>query len=115
MGPEAVTIAIVVRNRPGNQNCPGNPDFALEVELPEPLEGRPLFDGAVFPPTGPITDYALTCEVEGEACRTRAAQIVAEVEQQHPGRRVVWLGLYDVDGGYFDLGLDDGTVVNRHP
>lgn len=48
--PTAMTIAILVTNRPGGQDCPGNPDFAMTVELPEPLGGRPLLDGAVFPP-----------------------------------------------------------------
>lgn len=46
----AMTIAILVTNRPGGQDCPGNPDFPLTVDLPEPLGGRPLLDGAVFPP-----------------------------------------------------------------
>lgn len=46
----AMTIVILVTPRPGGQDCPGNPDFAMTVELPEPLGGRPLLDGAVFPP-----------------------------------------------------------------
>ena len=46
----AMTIAILVTNRPGGQDCPGNPDFALTIDLPEPLGGRTLLDGAVFPP-----------------------------------------------------------------
>jgi len=46
----AVTIAILVTSRPGGQDCPANPDFAMRVELPEPLGGRTLLDGAVFPP-----------------------------------------------------------------
>jgi hypothetical protein len=111
----AMTITILVTQRPGNRDCPGNPEFPVAVELPEPLGGRPLFDGGTFPPTGPIAAYALTCEVEGEACRTLAAQIVAEAERLHPGRRVAWLSLYDVEGGYYDLTFDDGTSVSRHP
>jgi hypothetical protein len=51
----AVTIAILVRTRPGANECPGNPEFAMAIDLPEPLGGRPLFDGAVFPPAGPVT------------------------------------------------------------
>jgi hypothetical protein len=113
--PTAVTITILVTDRPGNQDCQGGPEFAMTVDLPEPLGGRPLFDGGTFPPTGPVVAYALTCEVEGEACRTKAATIVADAERQHPGRRVAWLSLYDVDGGFFDLGFDDGTSINRHP
>lgn len=48
--PTAMTIAILVTSRPGDQDCPGNPEFALTVDLPEPLGGRTLLDGAVFPP-----------------------------------------------------------------
>jgi len=111
----AVTIVILVTHRPGGRDCPGNPEFAIAIDLPEPLAGRPLFDGATFSPTGPVVAYALTCEVEGEACRSEAATIVAEAERQHPGRRVAWLNLYDIEGGFFDLGFDDGTSINRHP
>jgi hypothetical protein len=46
----AMTIAILVTSRPGNADCPGNPDFAMTVDLPEPLGGRTLLDGDVFPP-----------------------------------------------------------------
>ena len=48
--PTAMTIAILVNGLPGGHDCPGNPDFPMVVELPEPLGGRPLLDGAVFPP-----------------------------------------------------------------
>lgn len=114
-GPNGVTITILVRNTPGGADCPGNPEFAMAVDLPEPLGGQSLFDGGTFPATGPVVAYALTCEVEGEACRSKAATIVAEAERQHPGRRVAWLSLYDIEGGFFDLGFDDGTSINRHP
>jgi hypothetical protein len=50
VGPNGVTITILVRNRPGGQDCPGNPDFAMPIQLPEALGGRPLLDGGVFPP-----------------------------------------------------------------
>ncbi len=46
----AMTIAILVTNVPGGADCPGNPDFAMTVELPEPLGGRALLDGGVYPP-----------------------------------------------------------------
>ncbi|MEX2011317.1 MAG: hypothetical protein WEF51_03655 [Chloroflexota bacterium] len=46
----AMTIVILVTGRPGGQDCPGNPDFAMVADLPEPLGERPLLDGAVFPP-----------------------------------------------------------------
>lgn len=44
----AVTIAVLVTTIGGD--CPGNPDFAMAIDLPEPLGGRALLDGAVFPP-----------------------------------------------------------------
>ena len=47
---QAVIITILVRDIPGGNDCPGNPDFALEVDLPEPLGDRLLLDGGVFPP-----------------------------------------------------------------
>ena len=112
---QAITLTILVTTRPGDRDCPGNPEFAMVIDLPEPLGDRPLFDGATYPPTGPVVAYALSCQVEGEACRTLAATIVAEAERQHPGRRVAWLSLYDIKGGFFDLGFDDGTSINRHP
>ena len=46
----AVTIAILVASRPGGQDCPGNPELAITVDLPQPLGGRPLLDGGVYPP-----------------------------------------------------------------
>ena len=46
----AMTIAILVTNVPGGADCPGNPEFAITVDLPQPLGGRPLLDGGVFPP-----------------------------------------------------------------
>jgi hypothetical protein len=48
--PAAMTIAILVTSEPGGQDCPSNPDFALTIDLPEPLGGRALLDGGVFPP-----------------------------------------------------------------
>jgi len=47
--PDAVTIAIVVRTRPGDQDCPGNSPEPVTVELTEPLGDRPLFDGSSYP------------------------------------------------------------------
>jgi hypothetical protein len=46
----AMTIAILVTLTPGGADCPGNPEFAVTIDLPEPLGGRTLLDGAVFPP-----------------------------------------------------------------
>ncbi len=47
--PEAVTIAIVVRQRPGVQECQGNSPEPVLVDLSEPLGGRALFDGSSYP------------------------------------------------------------------
>lgn len=46
---DAVTIAFAVRKRPGGQDCPGNPESRVVVQLSEPLGDRGLFDGAFFP------------------------------------------------------------------
>ena len=46
----AIVVSIRVRSRPGAQFCPGNPEFALAVDLPEPLGQRLLLDGGVYPP-----------------------------------------------------------------
>lgn len=50
VGADRITITILVRHVPGGADCPGNPDFAMPVDLPAPLGDRPLFDGGVFPP-----------------------------------------------------------------
>ena len=47
-GQTAMTISILVTTIGGD--CPGNPDFAMTVDLPEPIGERPLLDGAVYPP-----------------------------------------------------------------
>lgn len=44
----AITIAILVTQLGGD--CQGTPEFPLTVDLPEPLGGRTLLDGAVYPP-----------------------------------------------------------------
>jgi hypothetical protein len=46
---DAVTIAIGVRKRGGDQECQGSPEVPVTVELPEPLGNRLLFDGSAFP------------------------------------------------------------------
>jgi len=46
---DAVTIAITVRKRPGDQDCQGNPEVPVVVQLAEPLGSRHLFDGSSFP------------------------------------------------------------------
>jgi hypothetical protein len=52
--PEAVVVVIAVRHREGGQDCQGNPATPFTLELPEPLSGRPLFDGGTLPPREPV-------------------------------------------------------------
>lgn len=48
--PETIVVAIGVRERPGGDDCPGNPAFPLELALAEPVGTRRLFDASEFPP-----------------------------------------------------------------
>ena len=57
-GADAVLVNVWVRLPDGgpNQDCPSNPEFPLEITLPEPLGDRRLLDGSEVPPrdaTGP--------------------------------------------------------------
>jgi hypothetical protein len=47
--PEAVTIALLVREQPGGQDCTGNRPEPVVVVLGEPLGNRELFDGSSYP------------------------------------------------------------------
>jgi hypothetical protein len=48
---DAVLITMWVRRPTGaGQDCQGNPDFPVEIKLPEPLGGRKLLDGSSIPP-----------------------------------------------------------------
>jgi hypothetical protein len=47
----AITIAIEVRQGPGVQTCPGNPEVPVDVELEAPLGARGLYDGSTVPPS----------------------------------------------------------------
>lgn len=42
----AMIVSVRVRERPGVQDCQGNPDFAMTVDLPEPLGQRLCSTGA---------------------------------------------------------------------
>ena len=55
--PDAITITIGVVPREGAQTCPGNPEYGMTITLAEPVAGRALLDGGVFPPRD-----ARTCE-----------------------------------------------------
>jgi hypothetical protein len=45
---DAFLVNVWVRIAPGD--CPANPEFPIEVGLPEPLGGRQLLDGSEIPP-----------------------------------------------------------------
>jgi hypothetical protein len=47
---DAMLVTFWVRRPSGNQECPRNPDFPVEITLPEPLGDRKLLDGSAIPP-----------------------------------------------------------------
>ena len=47
---DAFQIAIGIREQSTAQDCQGNPAYAAELVLPEPLGARALFDASEFPP-----------------------------------------------------------------
>ena len=51
---ESIVIAVGIQKRPGGQDCPGNPAFPVELELPDAIGSRSLFDASEFPPR-PVT------------------------------------------------------------
>ncbi|HET6663273.1 MAG TPA: hypothetical protein VFG94_03410 [Acidimicrobiales bacterium] len=44
---DSVSILVLVEPPTGDQDCQGNPSFAVEVELPEPLGDRTVVDASV--------------------------------------------------------------------
>jgi hypothetical protein len=50
---DAIRVAIGIRQQ-GNADCPGNPAYAMLLELPAPLGARSLFDASQYPPR-PVT------------------------------------------------------------
>lgn len=46
---ERVIVIFTVDPLPGAQTCPGNPATRVEVQLPEPLGDRRLYDGGEYP------------------------------------------------------------------
>jgi hypothetical protein len=50
--PDAVSITLLVRNRPGGQDCQGNPEVRVVVHLDEALGSRRLIDGSWIPVAG---------------------------------------------------------------
>jgi hypothetical protein len=55
VAPEAIAVAIAIVHRPGGQDCPGNPNHAMTLVLPEPLGARKLLDAGTFP-RRPVAD-----------------------------------------------------------
>ena len=117
---ESVIIAILVRQIPGGNDCPGNPDFAVEVELPEPLGERELLDGAVFPPApiaalgdaAALGDTDVDCgPVPPVRCAALARDIVERTELKY-GVGVLWLEMTD-DRGSHRLGLPGGLEITE--
>jgi hypothetical protein len=49
-GETTVTITVTVSEIPGGADCPGNPSVPITIELSQPLGGRTILDGSVFPP-----------------------------------------------------------------
>lgn len=50
---DAVIVTIRVRDRGGDQSCPGNPDTPFLLRLNEPIGNRALLDGGKRPPAPP--------------------------------------------------------------
>lgn len=47
---DAIFITFTVTKRPSPQDCPGNPEYPVEIRLAEPVGARALLDGSVAPP-----------------------------------------------------------------
>jgi hypothetical protein len=45
-----ITITVLVEPVRGGATCPGNPEFAFEIDLDEPIGDRALLDGSETPP-----------------------------------------------------------------
>ena len=52
---DAVVVTLVVGHVPGGADCPGNPTFAMTVDLPDAIGSRALLDGGVYPPRDATT------------------------------------------------------------
>jgi hypothetical protein len=49
-------VAIGIRKQLTDQDCQGNPAYAMRLVLPEPMGARGLFDAGAFPPRPVTTD-----------------------------------------------------------
>jgi hypothetical protein len=52
----AVVVTLSVRHLAGVQDCVGNPLFAVDIRLDQPLGDRRLLDGGRFPPGDPAAE-----------------------------------------------------------
>jgi photosystem II stability/assembly factor-like uncharacterized protein len=48
--PDSIVVTFTITKRPGEQDCPGNPPFPVQLRLDEPMGGRLLLDGSSVPP-----------------------------------------------------------------
>jgi hypothetical protein len=48
--PSGVFVSLTIQNRPGAQDCQGNPEYQYTLQLSEPLGSRQLFDANLVPP-----------------------------------------------------------------
>ena len=53
---DAIEVTFTVAQQPGEQDCPGNPSFPVEIRLSEPLGTRALLDGSEAPPRDATTE-----------------------------------------------------------
>jgi hypothetical protein len=49
-GASEVTVTVWIARQPGDQDCPGNPEVPLTIDLGEALGTRALLDGGSTPP-----------------------------------------------------------------
>lgn len=60
---DTVTVILATVPRLGGHDCPGNPETAFTLELPEPLGDRMLLDGSEVPPRDATLCSARICPV----------------------------------------------------
>lgn len=105
----SVIVAVIGHDGRAERYCVG--PTPIRVPLPVPLGTRSVLDGGQFPPTGPIGTYDLDCgPMPAAECREWAAEIAANAERAHSGKRVVSITIEGPDGDY-SLLFDDGTGI----
>lgn len=53
---DGIEVAIGIRKRLTDQDCPANPAYLTRLVLPEPIGARGLFDASALPPGRVTTD-----------------------------------------------------------